>query len=79
MTLEEKLKSEVLKLEGPVAIFGAGGFIGTNLLRKILKYRADVFAVTSKPYINWRLDDIDQKQILHIRLQTKPIRKEKLF
>ena len=29
--IEEKIKTEVLKLEGPILIFGAGRFIGANL------------------------------------------------
>jgi nucleoside-diphosphate-sugar epimerase len=59
MSLQEKIQAEVLRLEGPIVIFGAGGFIGANLLRCILQYRQDVFAVTSKPFIPWRLDDIN--------------------
>ena len=47
MTLEEKIQSEILKIEGPIVIFGAGGFIGANLVRVFLKYRKDVYAVTS--------------------------------
>ena len=49
--IEEKIKTEVLKLEGPIVIFGAGGFIGANLYRTIIKQRKDVYAVTSKPFI----------------------------
>jgi nucleoside-diphosphate-sugar epimerase/glycosyltransferase involved in cell wall biosynthesis len=71
MTLEEKIQQEILKLEGPIVVFGAGGFIGANLVRKILAYRSDVFAVTSKPFIPWRLDDISPKNILHCNITKK--------
>ncbi len=59
-------------------IFGAGGFIGANLFRQIAQYRQDVFAVTSKPFIPWRLDDCDHKKILHCNI-TKKSDIEQLF
>ncbi len=71
MTLKDKIQNEVLKLEGPVIIFGAGGFIGANLVRAILEHRPDVFAVTSKPFVPWRLDDISPKHILHCNIIKK--------
>lgn len=71
MSLAEKIQEEVLKLQGPIVIFGAGGFIGANLFRQIAQYREDVFAVTSKPFIPWRLDDCDHKKILHCNITKK--------
>ncbi len=83
MTLEEKIQAEVLKLEGPIVIFGAGGFIGANLVRQLLCYRQDVFAVTSKPFVPWRLDDIPSANILHCNIikkdQVETIFKEHRF
>jgi len=78
MSLTEKIQEEVLKLQGPIVIFGAGGFIGANLFRQIAQYRQDVFAVTSKPFIPWRLDDCDHKKILHCNI-TKKSDIEQLF
>lgn len=78
MSLQEKIQAEVLKLEGPIVIFGAGGFIGTNLFRSILEFRKDVFAVTSKPFIPWRLDDIQPSHILHCNI-TKKNQIEEIF
>ena len=51
MTFQQGIK----KINGPVAIFGAGGFVGFNLLQKILRHRNDVFGVFSDPKKNWRL------------------------
>ena len=68
MSLTDKIQAEVLQLEGPIVIFGAGGFIGANLMRTILQHRQDVFAVTSKPFIPWRLDDISPSNILHCNI-----------
>jgi len=83
MSLTDKIQAEVLKLEGPIVIFGAGGFIGTNLFRAVLQHRKDVFAVTSKPFIPWRLDDINPKHILHCNIikknQVEEIFKEHRF
>lgn len=71
MTLQERIQSEVLKLEGPIVIFGSGGFIGANLVKTLLRYRSDVFAVTSKPFIPWRIEDIDTGNILHCNIIKK--------
>lgn len=65
MTLLEKIKVEVKKLEGPIVIFGASGFIGANLYRHIIAYRNDVYAVTSKPFVPWRIEDIPNSSIIH--------------
>lgn len=51
----EKLK----KLKGPILIFGAGGFIGTNLLKTILRYRSDVTGVSQDAKNNWRFRAAD--------------------
>ena len=64
--LANQIKTEILKLEGPIVIFGAGGFIGSNLFRMILQYREDVYAITSKePFIPWRIDDLRVDRIIH--------------
>ena len=68
MTLEQKIHQQALKVEGPIVVFGAGGFIGSNLVKTLLKYRSDVYAVTSKPFIPWRIEDIDTKKILHCNI-----------
>jgi nucleoside-diphosphate-sugar epimerase/glycosyltransferase involved in cell wall biosynthesis len=69
--LEEALKTQALLLKGPVVIFGAGGFIGSNLFRLLSRYRQDVYAITSKPFIPWRLDDLDSSRILHADITKK--------
>lgn len=70
--LFNQIKSEVQKLEGPIVVFGAGGFIGSNLFRYILKYRDDVYAITSKePFIPWRIDDLRDDRIIHCDINDK--------
>jgi polyisoprenyl-phosphate glycosyltransferase len=64
--LSNQIRAEIQKLEGPIVIFGAGGFIGSNLFRTILQYRTDVYAITSEePFIPWRIDDLRQDRIIH--------------
>lgn len=64
--LSNQIKAEILKLEGPIVVFGAGGFIGSNLFRYILQYRQDVYAVTSKePFVPWRIDDLREDRVIH--------------
>lgn len=64
--LSNLIRTEIQKLEGPIVVFGAGGFIGSNLFRTILQYREDVYAVTSKePFIPWRIDDLSEDRIIH--------------
>jgi nucleoside-diphosphate-sugar epimerase/glycosyltransferase involved in cell wall biosynthesis len=70
--LANLIKKEVQQLEGPIVIFGAGGFIGSNLFRAILQYRDDVYAITSKePFIPWRIDDLREDRILHTDITEK--------
>ena len=49
-----ELREKVLKLQGPIFVFGAGGFIGINLFNTIFRYRKDVYAITQDPHNNWR-------------------------
>jgi nucleoside-diphosphate-sugar epimerase len=44
----------IKKLEGPIFIFGAGGFIGINLFNEIFAQRKDVYAISQDPRNNWR-------------------------
>jgi dolichol-phosphate mannosyltransferase len=46
---------QIIKIPGPIAIFGAGGFVGFNLLWELLGYRKDVFGIFSEPRKNWRI------------------------
>jgi polyisoprenyl-phosphate glycosyltransferase len=48
-------------------VLGAGGFVGANLLRRLLKHREDVFGVV-RSLPTWRLDGIDRRHILEADL-----------
>ncbi|MEI7670183.1 MAG: NAD-dependent epimerase/dehydratase family protein, partial [Pseudomonadota bacterium] len=61
------LKEKILKLQGPIFIFGASGFIGANLLNSILQLRTDCYAISHNPRSAWRLKllKIPNEKIIH--------------
>ena len=78
--LSEKIKEEIRKLEGPIVIFGAGGFIGVNLLHILLEHRSDVYGVTQDRRNNWRFiaSNIPEQNILDCDINDLTILKELL-
>lgn len=58
-------------LKGPIVVFGAGGFIGANLVHHLLRTRSDVFAVTHQHFIPWRLADIPQRSVIACNINDK--------
>jgi dolichol-phosphate mannosyltransferase len=81
----QKIKS----LQGPIMIFGAGGFIGINLLKSFLQYRDDVYGISQDHFNNWRfiankiphnnLRSCDLNQSQQIRNIIKEIRPNTIF
>jgi len=71
MSQSETVAIEINKLQGPIVVFGAGGFIGANLFRTISKYRDDCFAVTHQSGIPYRLHDVNADKILRADLTNK--------
>lgn len=64
-TLDTRSISELAgALEGPIAVFGAGGFIGTNIVEELSKFRTDVYSITHQSYLPWRLADIGATNVL---------------
>lgn len=55
----------IRSLNGPILVLGASGFIGSNLYKKISKYRDDVFAVVRKEN-SWRLSTESEEKILQV-------------
>ena len=63
--LDERSIAELaMALEGPIAIFGAGGFIGANLVEEISRHRADVYSITHQGYLPWRLAEIKASNVI---------------
>jgi len=63
----QELQSKIKKLEGPIFVFGASGFIGANIIRDISSVRDDCYAITHNTYSAWRLKllDVPSKNIVH--------------
>jgi nucleoside-diphosphate-sugar epimerase/glycosyltransferase involved in cell wall biosynthesis len=59
LSLEAKIK----RLQGPMLVLGASGFVGANLLRTILRYRDDVYGTASR-LPAWRLEDLRSENII---------------
>lgn len=70
--LGKKERSYVEKLKGPVFVFGAGGFIGVNLLKSLLEIRADVYGISQSPSNNWRLSRlaIPKKNLIQLDINS---------
>jgi nucleoside-diphosphate-sugar epimerase/glycosyltransferase involved in cell wall biosynthesis len=54
-TLSEQDKEDILKLQGPILVVGASGFIGANLFFALAKIRDDVYASSRQAGRSWRL------------------------
>ena len=65
------LQLEIESLQGPIAIFGAGGFIGTNLLKAVLQVRPDCYGITHEPFVPWRLADVDPAHIRYADVRDR--------
>ena len=63
ISIEEKIK----KIQGPVLVLGASGFLGANLFKTLLKYRHDVFG-TFFHAPAWRLEDLPASNLIQIDL-----------
>ncbi|ROL80508.1 epimerase [Pseudomonas protegens] len=64
MNLDDKIRN----LAGPILVLGASGFIGANLLRRILAVRSDVTG-TIFSGDTWRLNGISSANIAFLNLQ----------
>ena len=64
MTSDDKLRN----LTGPILVLGASGFIGANLLRRVLAVRSDVTGTVFSGD-TWRLDGVPSANIAFLNLQ----------
>ncbi len=67
LSLNVECQKLIESIEGPILIFGAGGFIGVNTLMTLQKYRSDVFGVSQDHLNNWRFS---ANKIPHNNLRT---------
>ena len=62
-----ELQAHIRALRGPILVTGASGFIGVNLLQRLLKERSDVYAAVRRGK-NWRLDDVNDERLVVVDL-----------
>lgn len=65
--MTELFEAKTKPLPGPILVLGASGFIGANLLRKLLQYRDDVFG-TFFHAPAWRLEGLPSKNLIQADL-----------
>ena len=53
---------KIRRLQGPILVLGASGFVGANLLRSVLAVRSDAHGTTSRKPA-WRLEDLRDSQV----------------
>jgi nucleoside-diphosphate-sugar epimerase/glycosyltransferase involved in cell wall biosynthesis len=56
------LSEKIRRLQGPILVLGASGFIGANLIRSLLAVRGDVHGTTSRKPA-WRLEGLPDSQV----------------
>jgi dolichol-phosphate mannosyltransferase len=56
-------------LKGPILVLGGGGFVGANLVHRLLRTRNDVTAVVRR-LPAWRLADLDRRHLLEVDLTS---------
>jgi len=56
-------------LKGPVLVLGGGGFVGANLVQRLLRARSDVIAVV-RSLPAWRLAGLDSSHLLEVDLTS---------
>ena len=71
------LGDENAQLHGPIAVLGAGGFIGAAMLRSLLSYRKDCYGVTQQVFVPWRLVGLPASNIVTCDIRNP--RRHELF
>ena len=56
-------------LKGPIVVLGGGGFVGANLMNRLLRARKDVTAVVRR-LPAWRLAGLDRQHVLEVDLTS---------
>jgi dolichol-phosphate mannosyltransferase len=62
-TLAERIR----RLQGPILVLGASGFVGANLMRSAFAVRQDVYGTTTRKPA-WRLEDLPDDRVRMIDL-----------
>ncbi len=63
-TFTAAFRQDVEALRGPIAVFGAGGFVGAATLRALLSIREDCYGVTQQSFMPWRLVGLSSSNVV---------------
>ena len=69
--IDEELAGLIRRLQGPILVLGASGFVGANLFRTLLRVRRDVVGTTSRTPA-WRLEGLDAEKVRVVDLLVDP-------
>jgi polyisoprenyl-phosphate glycosyltransferase len=61
------LAEKIRRLQGPILVLGASGFVGANLMRSLIAVRQDVHGTTTRKPA-WRLEDLPDTSVRTIDL-----------
>jgi dolichol-phosphate mannosyltransferase len=64
---QAELTSKIERLQGPILVLGASGFIGANLFKLLLGVRADTYGTTSR-FPAWRLERLPEQKVVEVDL-----------
>lgn len=59
----QELRTKIERLQGPILVLGASGFVGANLFRMLLAARSDVYGTKTQQWA-WRLEGLPEQNIL---------------
>ena len=62
-----ELAGKIRRLQGPILVLGASGFVGANLFRSLMQSRRDVYGTTTR-LPAWRLDGMPADNVRQIDL-----------
>ncbi|MFO0959487.1 MAG: NAD-dependent epimerase/dehydratase family protein [Isosphaeraceae bacterium] len=63
----EPLAEKIRRLQGPILVLGASGFVGANLMRTVFERRRDVYGTTTRKPA-WRLEDLPDDHVRQVDL-----------
>ncbi|MGO9598480.1 MAG: NAD-dependent epimerase/dehydratase family protein [Isosphaeraceae bacterium] len=66
-TPSPEIADKIRRIQGPIIVLGASGFVGANLMRTLAAIRHDVYGTTTR-LPAWRLSDLPDHQIRQVDL-----------
>ncbi len=61
--MDQELRGKIERLQGPILVLGASGFVGANLFRMLLAVRSDVYGTKTQQWA-WRLEGLPEQNVI---------------